>query len=185
MEITIKRFTDWQRVVNATRMTVGKEPIDHEPSDKFKHMICRSEHSPLRLLEFDIILKDVPSFVQNQIVRHKQGVEFFVCSSRPDRGNQKPRSEQRKTDPCDMQISINAQAILNISRKRMCRKAEGATRLWWQRVIYELGKIEPILASYCWPDCVYKSKCTEAEPCGWWEKHKEQFNNSNNENTKS
>ena len=32
---------DWIRVVNAARRTWGKQPINHEPSDKFKKEILR------------------------------------------------------------------------------------------------------------------------------------------------
>ena len=39
-DVKIKRLEcvkpDWIRVVNAARRTVGKEPINHEPSKRFK-----------------------------------------------------------------------------------------------------------------------------------------------------
>lgn len=44
---------DWIRVVNAARRTVGKRPINREPSDLFKRKILLAEHSPIRLLEYD------------------------------------------------------------------------------------------------------------------------------------
>ena len=44
---------NWIRVVNAARRTVGKPPIDHEPSNTFKRKILLAEHSPIRLLEYD------------------------------------------------------------------------------------------------------------------------------------
>lgn len=64
---TITRFecpkADWKRVVNAARRTWGKEPIDKEPSDKFKKSILLAEHSPIRLLEYDFTISDIRQWV--------------------------------------------------------------------------------------------------------------------------
>ena len=58
MKIEIDRITSWQRVLNAARFTIGKEALDKEPSNKFKRSIIFSEHSPIRLLEFDVRMYD-------------------------------------------------------------------------------------------------------------------------------
>ena len=57
--ITVKRVTDWNRVLNAARMTVHKARIEKEPTDAFKKSILMAEHSPIRLLEYDIIVEDI------------------------------------------------------------------------------------------------------------------------------
>ena len=75
---------DWIRVVNAARRTWGKEPIDHEPSDKFKRQILLAEHSPIRLLEYDFTIADVRQWVSVHICRHHIGCEKFVHSQRQD-----------------------------------------------------------------------------------------------------
>lgn len=49
----LRRVTSWTRVLNAARRTIGKEPLDKEPSDSWKAKILLAEHSPIRLLEFD------------------------------------------------------------------------------------------------------------------------------------
>lgn len=53
----------WIRVVNAARRTVGKPPIDHEPSDIFKKKILLAEHSPIRLLEYDWTWENIKQWV--------------------------------------------------------------------------------------------------------------------------
>lgn len=53
----------WKRVLNAARRTVGKKPIDKEPSDNFKAKILLAEHSPIRLLEFDWTWEDIKQWV--------------------------------------------------------------------------------------------------------------------------
>lgn len=55
--------TDWIRVVNAARRTVGKAPINHEPSNSFKRKILLAEHSPIRLLEYDFTWEDIKQWV--------------------------------------------------------------------------------------------------------------------------
>ena len=167
MKIEIDRITSWQRVLNAARFTIGKEALDKEPSNKFKRSIIFSEHSPIRLLEFDVRVYDVPKFVIMHLVRHNQGIEKFVSTSRPDRtGIKVTRHEQRADDLVNCQFSLNAQAFINISKVRLCRHAEKETRELWQSIIEKLGEIEPILAAACCPSCVSRGICPEIQCCG-------------------
>lgn len=55
----IEQITTWQRVLNAARRTVGKNPIIKEPSNKWKAQMLLAEHSPIRLLEFDWSWKNI------------------------------------------------------------------------------------------------------------------------------
>lgn len=167
MEIKIERVTSWKRVVNAARFTVGKEPIDKEPSDGFKRSIVFAEHSPLRLLEFDVKCYNVPKYIIMHLVRHNQGIEKFVTTSRPDiYSGAVPRHEQRADDIVNCQFSLNAQAFINISKVRLCQHAETTTRSFWAMVIQELRQIEPILANACVPTCIYRGICPEIS-CGY------------------
>ena len=54
---------DWKRVLNAARRTVGKKPIDKEPSDSFKKEILLAEHTPIRLLEYDFTIENIRQWV--------------------------------------------------------------------------------------------------------------------------
>ena len=166
MKIEITKVTSWKDILNAARFTQRKEPLDKEPSVEFKKKIIKAEHSPLRCLMFNIDFYDIPSFVQNHLVRHIHA-QPFVSTSRPDiDGKQIPREEQKKVDPVNMRLFLNAQEIINISKVRLCNKAEFQTRTIWNQVIEELRKIEPELANACVPNCFYRGFCPEFKSCG-------------------
>ena len=165
-KITVTRITSWKDVLNAARFTQRKEPLDKEPSDTFKKAMIRAEHSPLRCLMFYIDFIDIPYYVSTHLVRHVHA-QPFVSTSRPDiDGNQKPREEQLKTDPVNMRLLVNAQEIINISKLRLCNRAESVTHTIWYHAIKELAKIEPLLASACKPSCIYRGICPEMKCCG-------------------
>ena len=166
MKIEITRVTDWQRVVDAARFTQGKEPLRHEPSDEFKKQMILSEHSPLRELEFDIKMYGIPYWVSNHFVRHVHA-QPFVSTSRPDiTGSKVSRHDMRQDDLVNLQLSLNAQEIINISKLRLCSKAARETREIWYKVLDELVRIEPYLASACVPQCIYRGFCPEQKSCG-------------------
>ena len=166
MKIEVTRVTSWADVLNAARFTQRKPPISGEPSVKWKKKIIKAEHSPLRCLMFNIDFYDIPNYVMVHLVRHVHA-QPFVSTSRPDiDGNQIPRDEQKKSDPCNMRLFLNAEEIINISRKRLCNKAEFTTRHVWREAINELWKIEPELANACIPNCFYRGFCPEIKSCG-------------------
>jgi hypothetical protein len=166
MKIEITKVTSWADVLNAARFTQRKSLKSGDPSVTWKKKIIKAEHSPLRALMFNIDFYDIPSYVQNHLVRHVHA-QPFVSTSRPDiDGKQVPREEQKKTDPVNMRLFLNAQEIINISRARLCNKAEDKTRLIWNKVIDELRKTEPELANACIPNCIYRGFCPEIKSCG-------------------
>ena len=169
MRVEITRITSWKDVLNAARFTQRKKLLNKEPSDDFKRSIIRAEHSPLRCLMFNIDFYDIPYYVSGHLVRHIHA-QPFVSTSRPDiDGNMKPRKEQKKDDPVNMRLFLNAQEIINISKVRLCSKAEIETRKAWQSVINQLYNIEPLLATACIPSCVYRGFCPEIKSCGYTE----------------
>lgn len=179
---------DWIRVVNAARRTWGKAPINHEPSDKFKKKILLAEHSPIRLLEYDFTIENLRQWVTVHLVRHHEGCEKFVHTQREDinqeiekmtkmmmdllyeaemlREGWKPRDYMFQGEGNDMDMTCNAQAFINISRKRLCIGcASKETRQAWELVIEYLKEVDPILASKCVPECIYRGFCPETDRC--------------------
>lgn len=65
----IEQVTSWKRVLKAARRTIGKEPIDKEPSDSWKAKMLLAEHSPIRLLEFEWSWANIRQWVTT----HQQG----------------------------------------------------------------------------------------------------------------
>ena len=158
----------WNRVLNAARRTVGKKPLDKEPSDNFKAKILLAEHSPIRLLEFDWTWEDIKQWVTVHLVRHHEGCEKFVHTQRVDRNKELEglnRDELPQGLLNDMDMMANAQALINISRKRLCSCASPETRLAWKAVIEKIGEFDPILAEKCVPECVYRGFCPEFDRC--------------------
>ena len=201
MEVT--RFEcvrpDWIRVVNAARRTVGKQPIDHEPSIGFKKSILLAEHSPIRLLEYDFTISDIRQWVTVHLVRHHEGCEKFVHTQRQDvneqieiitreivricqeeglaRNDWKERDYLFQGQGNDMDMTCNAQAFINISRKRLCLgRPSPETRQAWTIVIEKLREIDPVLAEKCVPECVYRGFCPEGKKCCGYVKSREYQN---------
>lgn len=165
MQINVKCKTSWNDVLNAARFTQNLAPLMKEPSENFKEDMIVAEHSPLRLLEFEIIIKDIPYCNMGHLVRHVHA-QPFVSTSRGDITGV-DRSTRKQTDPVNMILYMNAQELINISKVRLCNRADKVTRLAWNMVIDELSKIEPILARYCVPSCLYRGFCPEMKCCGY------------------
>lgn len=163
---TLIQVTSWKRVLNAARRTVGKSPLDKEPSYSFKKKILLAEHSPIRLLEYDFSWEDIKQWVTVHLVRHHEGCEKFVHSQREDRRELSvPRDELPQGSLNDMDMTCNAQAMINISRKRLCSCASKETREAWSQVIEKLKKVDPVLAEVCVPECIYRGFCPETDRC--------------------
>lgn len=64
-EINVKAIlaTSWKRALNAARKTVGKPPLDKEPSDGWKAWMLLAEHSPIRLVEYDLSFEKIRQWV--------------------------------------------------------------------------------------------------------------------------
>jgi hypothetical protein len=166
MEVKITKLTSWTDVLNVARTTVSKTAANKEPSDSFKRQMLASEHSPIRALMFKVDLIDIPYWVSVHIVRHKIGVEHFVSTQRTDR-----TGEDRTTKPQDAPVNhtmiLNAQAILTMSRRRLCGMASPETRRVWQAVRAAIEAVDPILAGFMQPMCFYRGGvCHEANGCG-------------------
>ena len=168
MQVEILNYTDnWQAVKDAAMNTIGNENGKY-PSPKWKRKILLAEHSPIRLIELTIRLRDIPYWVSVHLVRHKIGIEHFVSTQRTDRTGIK-RDELPQNAPVDHTIRVNAQALIAISRKRLCSQASPETRAVWKAVIEAVRKVEPELASVCVPECVYRGFCPEMKSCGFCE----------------
>jgi hypothetical protein len=83
---------------------------------------------------------------------------------RDDRGG--TQQEDRYT-PVKHRIFCNAEAILNISNKRLCYKASPETRESILMLRDKMIDIDPDLAYNMVPNCVWRGGiCPEPKPCG-------------------
>lgn len=170
----MEKVTLWKRALNAARRTIGKEPLDKEPSDSWKAKMLLAEHSPIRLVEFEWTWGSIKQWVTTHIVRHHEGCEKMVHSQRGDRRaifeeyGVETRDQLPQGAENDMDMSANAQALINISRKRLCNCASPETRAAWEQVQESIRKIDPVMAEKMVPECIYRGFCPEfMNPCGY------------------
>ena len=172
--VRMEQVTLWNRVLNAARRTIGKAPLTKEPSDSWKAKMLLAEHSPIRLLEFDWSWFDIRQWVTAHLVRHHEGCEKFVHTQRSDRReileeyNVETRDELPQGALNSMDMTANAQALINISRKRLCNCASKETREAWKQVKEAIREKDPVMASKMVPECLYRGFCPEfMNPCGY------------------
>lgn len=169
MKVRYVKVSGWEDVLDASRITVGKELLHKEPSDKFKREILTSEHSPIREVRYIVVIDDVPMWVTTHIVRHHEGIEKFVRTQRTDRtGSKIPRGEHLQGELNSIMIDANAQALINISKVRLCNMASKETQDYWKFVLNAIAKYDPIIVKYCVPTCVYRGFCPERKSCGYY-----------------
>lgn len=164
--VNMKMIGSWRDVADAARTTVGKEAGEGEPSPTWKRKILLAEHSPIRKLMFSWTWEDLPYWVSVHLVRHKFGIEHYVSTQRSDRTGE-DRTEKRQNAPVRHSCIANAQALISISRKRLCACASPETRMAWDMVISEVRKIAPEVADVCVKECVYRGFCPELKSCGY------------------
>ena len=169
--VRMEKVSSWKRVLNAARRTIGKKVLDKEPSDSWKAKMLLAEHSPIRLLEFDWTWTYIQQWVTTHLVRHHEGCEKFVHTQRTDRnplllGLSRDDLPQGLLN--DMDMTANAQALINISRKRLCKCASKETREAWEQVKEAIRDIDPVVADKMVPECIYRGFCPEfISPCGY------------------
>lgn len=166
MKVTnFKHEDNWQDVKDATMNTIGKNTGKY-PDSKWKRQLILSEHSPIRKLKFAWRWVNLKSWVSVHFVRHKFGIDHFVKTQRTDRTGVN-RDELPQGNLVSHEVDANAQALINISRKRLCSCASPETREAWQAVKDEVAKTEPELASCMVRECVYRGFCPEMFGCGY------------------
>lgn len=156
----------WPKVKRAARTTISKDGEGAYPTDSWKKTILLAEHSPIRKIRFEWRWKGLPTWVSVHFVRHWVGILHYVSTQRTDRTGIN-RNRKYQDAPVKHDCDANAQALINISRKRLCSQASPETRAAWQEVKAEVAKADPVLASVMVPECVYRGFCPEFEGCGY------------------
>lgn len=154
---------DWIEVASDCRSTVGKPPLDHEPSTEFKRKILIAEHSPIRDISVKWTWHGIKSWVATHWSRHK--FEKYIKSQRSDRTGI-PRDKLPQDSPVDFTGDANVQALIDTMRKRLCRQSSTETRQYAEDFKSALHEIEPEISDVLVPQCVYRAGCAEMKPCG-------------------
>jgi hypothetical protein len=159
MNITARKLTDLALLQRACAVTMGRES-----SRAQLDALYDCEHSPIRTQIFWVEMLGIPSFVSVHLVRHKVGVEHFVRSLRDDRGG---KGDEGRDTLVNHMMLINAQALIQMARKRLCSAAHIQTRRVMAALRDAVAETDPVLARYLVPECDYRGGwCHELKSCG-------------------
>lgn len=160
----IRMFGSWDDVIYLCGSTVSKKITNKSPTQQWIRRILRAEHSPIRVISFLVRFSDIPYWVSTHLVRHKVGIEHWVRSQREDKTGVS-RSSLTQDALVDHVVLVNAQALITISRKRLCKKASPETRDAWIMLVNAIEEYAPDIAHACMPDCEYRGGCPEMVTC--------------------
>ncbi len=182
MSIEIKTWEeDWEEVKKAALTTIHKKSTRKDISKDWKEAMIIGRHSPIREFRVKLKITNIPRWIADQLVRHNVGVNNYMGTMRPDRGNV-PRSEQTMEQETVFQQSYNIDSFLNMTSSRLCIGVVSTeTRLLVEKIVEKLYSIEPEIAKYCVPPCINQGGCKEkaitelmhGKSCNYYERFSE------------
>ena len=166
MKVEILKYPGERDLVwckTCTLNTVGKSSTKLPTYDWMKKLV-EAEHSPIRELWFGIKM-EIPYWVSVHFVRHHIGVNHYVQTQRTDRTGS-DRNEKRQDEIVSHIMSINAQELINMSHKRLCKQASKETQEVMREIVRQVITLAPYMKNVLVPLCAYRNgKCTEMFPC--------------------
>lgn len=159
---------DWMKIKSACMTTISKE-AGKEPTQEWKRRLLLCEHSPIRRGTISWKFDEIPYCISTHFVRHHEGVEKWVGTERADRTEIKDRSQRSQMDMVPMEMEANIQAIINISRKRLCTSADPLTIKYWKAVLEAIKEYDEDIYWACVPECVRCGGCPEYKSCGYYD----------------
>lgn len=166
MKIKILKYpteNDLLWVKQCTLNTVGKSTTK-APTEEWLKRLVEAEHSPMRELWFGIKM-EIPYWVSVHFVRHHIGVNHYIQTQRSDRTGVN-RSEKPQGEIVSHIMSINAQELVFMAHKRLCKQASAETQEVMKEIVKKVVEVAPYMKSVLVPLCVYRNgKCTEMFPC--------------------
>lgn len=168
MKVTIlKTKGDWTEILDSARHTVSKKELNKEPSSQWKRRILLAEHSPIRAIWIVAKWEGLKSWISVHFVRHWLGIVHYVTTQRDDRTGH-DRNISPQDAPVNHKFEVNQQAIINISRRRLCFQAHKETMRAWNQFLRSIKKDHPELYFVSVRECVYRNGlCPEMNTCGY------------------
>lgn len=167
MQVEIIKYPtdeDWLLVKQCTLVTVGKES-QTPPTEEFKRKILRARHSPIRELRFVFRLRDIPYWVSVHLCRHVHA-QPYVKTQRNDRQDGYDRTKATQDAPVDMMWSMNAEELITIANKRLCKLASEDTRKVVKQICRLVEANCPEFKGELVPMCQRNGgECHEMHPC--------------------
>lgn len=166
MKIEILKYPteqDLKWCKTCTLNTVGKSSTK-APTEQWIERLIKAEHSPIRELWFGIKM-EIPYWVSVHFVRHHIGVNHYVQTQRSDRTGVN-RDEKPQGEIVSHIMSVNAQELIFMAHKRLCKQASKETREVMKMIVDEVVKVAPYMKDVLVPLCVYRNgKCDEMFSC--------------------
>lgn len=155
---------DWIACKERALVTIGKKAVN-PPDEIWKKAILKARHSPIRRLRFAFYLEDVPYWVIGHLVRHIHA-QPYVKSQRNDRQNEYDREKAPQDAPVTMIWDMNAEELMVIANKRLCKQASDKTREVVGMMCDKALETNPEFTEFLVPMCQYIGECKEMNPCG-------------------
>lgn len=155
---------DWIACKERALVTVGLK-VKNAPTEEWKKAILKARHSPIRRLRFSFLLEEIPYFVSVHLCRHIHS-QPYVRSQRNDRQSAYDRNKAPQDSPVTMIWDMNAEELMVVANKRLCRQASKETREVVRAMCDEVIKTNPEFAEFLVPMCKYVGECKEMYPCG-------------------
>ena len=150
-------------VKQCTLNTVGKSTTK-APTEEWLKRLVEAEHSPIRELWFGIKM-EIPYWVSVHFVRHHIGVNHYIQTQRTDRTGIN-RDEKPQGEIVSHIMSVNAQELVFMAHKRLCKQASAETQAVMKEIVKKVVEVAPYMKSVLIPLCAYRNgKCTEMFPC--------------------
>lgn len=167
MLVKIKNYVDnWQSVKDSCMTTIGKTTGKY-PNDIWKKKMLLCEHSPIRKLKFNWRWEQIKYWVSVHFVRHKVGIEHWISTQRSDRTGVE-RDEIGQGALVNHECEADAQALITMGRKRLCKMASPETRQAMIALKGEIALVDEVIAKAIVPECIYRGYCYEYNTCGWY-----------------
>jgi thymidylate synthase ThyX len=154
---------DWKLCKQCALVTVGKE-IKTESSPQWKHDILEARHSPIRVLNF-VFKLEIPYWVSVHLCRHIHA-QPFVKSQRNDRQSAYDRNTAPQNEMVTMLWYMNAEELMVIANKRLCKQASEETRSVVKAMCSEVLNVCPEFYGLLVPMCLHNGGvCHEIFSC--------------------
>lgn len=156
--------SDWCAVKRRALVTMGYSKIVTPPDQAWKHSILEARHSPIRRLRFSFDIT-CPYWVSVHLCRHIHA-QPFVRSQRNDRQDNYDRNSAPQDAPVNMIWDMNAEELMVIANKRLCKQASEETRYVVQLMCNQVLEHHPEFKGLLVPACAYNGGvCHEIYPC--------------------
>ncbi len=112
---------------------------------------------------------ECPSWVSVHLCRHHVGCQPYVSTQRNDRQSNYDRNKAPQDSPVKMIWDVNAEALMTVANKRLCRCASAETRSLVEEMCRLVLKTNPEFDGLLVPMCERENGCNEMFPCGYYD----------------